>query len=261
MLNSSVNDNNQPTFLPVTEKAAVASSATLALFLSHHSFGSTLKQVVAWFLYYSLLCGYDCSVRECEHWEKHPGHGCCCCVRLGWAGLARLAASRSLSGFGLSFSHWDGPGTWHCSLPLALPVFRVLHVEALSAFCQFTRSAVGVARLLQNRPNSFARCKYLILWTYEPPAVEKTFHYCQSFPSSCTNTFAGGHLQLVMGVLSHSCENPAAPSFPTDGRKKKKITQTCRMLKFAAALSNSVLVFPLKDFWMCQYSFKFSLFF
>lgn len=47
MLNSSLNDKDQPTFMHVTEKAAVASSATLALFLSHRSFGSTLKQVAA----------------------------------------------------------------------------------------------------------------------------------------------------------------------------------------------------------------------
>lgn len=38
-LGSILNDNDQPTFMHVAEKAAVASSATLALFLSHHSFG------------------------------------------------------------------------------------------------------------------------------------------------------------------------------------------------------------------------------
>lgn len=46
-LSSNLNDNDQPTFMHVTEKAVAASSAALALFLSHHSFGSTLKQVVA----------------------------------------------------------------------------------------------------------------------------------------------------------------------------------------------------------------------
>lgn len=38
---SILNDNDQPTFMHVAEKAAVASSATSALFLSHRSFGST----------------------------------------------------------------------------------------------------------------------------------------------------------------------------------------------------------------------------
>lgn len=40
-LGSILNDKDQPTFMYVAEKAAVASSATLALFLSHHSYGST----------------------------------------------------------------------------------------------------------------------------------------------------------------------------------------------------------------------------
>lgn len=42
-LGSILNDNDQPTFMLVAEKAAVASSATLALFLSHRSFGSTYE--------------------------------------------------------------------------------------------------------------------------------------------------------------------------------------------------------------------------
>lgn len=39
-LGSILNDNDQPTFMHAAEKAAVASSATLALFPSHRSFGS-----------------------------------------------------------------------------------------------------------------------------------------------------------------------------------------------------------------------------
>lgn len=42
-LGSILNDNDQPTFMHVAEKAVVASSATLALFLSHCSFGSTYE--------------------------------------------------------------------------------------------------------------------------------------------------------------------------------------------------------------------------
>lgn len=38
-LGSILKDNDQPTFMHVAEKAAVASSATLALFLSHRSYG------------------------------------------------------------------------------------------------------------------------------------------------------------------------------------------------------------------------------